>query len=105
MNITKVKKLDLTKSKKSISIKFKKTIVITFLRADFLLFKTKILYRQKAFTKTPILYYFNSKCCIWIETNTLGYAIIGVKSLMTLDEFFSNHIAHENSIPLKSKIY
>ena len=33
-----------------------------------------------AFTKAPILWYFDSKCYIWIETNALGYTIDEVLS-------------------------
>ena len=32
------------------------------------------------FTKTPILWHFDLECHIWIETNTLDYAISGVLS-------------------------
>ena len=33
-----------------------------------------------AFTKTPILWHFDPKCHIWIETDALGYAIGSVLS-------------------------
>ena len=33
-----------------------------------------------AFTEAPILRHFDPKCHIWIETNALGYAIVGVLS-------------------------
>ena len=35
---------------------------------------------QLAFTKAPILWHFEPKCHIWIETDTFGYAIGGVLS-------------------------
>ena len=36
-----------------------------------------------AFTKAPILWYFNSECHIWIKTNSLGYVIDGVLSQLS----------------------
>ena len=36
-----------------------------------------------AFTEASILWHFDSECHIWIETNTLGYAISGVLSQLT----------------------
>ena len=40
---------------------------------------------RQAFTKAPILQYFDSKCHIQIETDEWGYAIGGVLSQLTLD--------------------
>ena len=38
---------------------------------------------QLAFIKAPILWHFDPECHIWIETDTLGYAIGGVLSQLT----------------------
>ena len=32
------------------------------------------------FTQAPILWHFNPKCHIWIETNALGYTMSGMLS-------------------------
>ena len=37
-------------------------------------------YLQLAFTKAPIFWHFDPECYIWIETNTLSYAINGMLS-------------------------
>ena len=38
---------------------------------------------RQAFVKAPILYYFDPKSHIWIETDALGYAIGGVLSQLS----------------------
>ena len=40
---------------------------------------------RKAFTKAPILQYFDPKCYIRIKTDMLNYAIGGVMSQLTLN--------------------
>ena len=49
---------------------------------SFLIPKARIAFNrlQLAFTKAPILWYFDLQCHIWIKTNTLGYAISDVLS-------------------------
>ena len=42
--------------------------------------RTTFNYLRLAFTKALILQYFNLKCHIWIETDTLNYVIDGVLS-------------------------
>lgn len=71
LNLTKFKKPDLTKAKKS---DFANT---NSLGIDFLFLKVKktLIYLQKAFTKIPILYYFDPKYYIPIKINISGYSI------------------------------
>ena len=45
--------------------------------------KTTFNHLRLAFTKAPILQYFDLKCHIWIEIDALGYAIGGVLSQLT----------------------
>ena len=45
---------------------------------------------MKAFTKAPILWHFDPKCYIWIETNASGYAVGGVLSQLTSDHLTYN---------------
>lgn len=54
-------------------------------KAGFLISKASLAFPwlKKAFTKTPILYHFNSKYYIMIETDTSGYTISGVLSQLT----------------------
>ena len=40
---------------------------------------------RQAFTKVPILHYFDPKCYIRIKTDTSGYAIGGILSQVTLE--------------------
>ena len=42
--------------------------------------RTAFNYLQLAFTKALILWHFDPKCHIWIETDTSGYTIGGVLS-------------------------
>ena len=41
---------------------------------------------RQVFVKAPILYHFDLKCYIQIETDVLGYAIGGVLSQLTSDD-------------------
>ena len=60
---------------------------------------------RKAFTKAPILYHFNPKCHIRIETNALGYTIGGVLSQLTIKRNLVDKLTHEpNSLNPLSKI-
>ena len=65
---TKLTKPKLTKPKK---------LDFAFSGADFLTFKAKktFIHLQKAFTKAPILSYFDLECHIRIKTDALEYAI------------------------------
>ncbi len=94
--MTKSKKPKLTKSKKSDLSKA--NFVKINSRTDFLTCKAKkaFIHLQKAFTKAPILKYFDLECYICIETNALGYVIGEVLSQITLDRPFSNHVTHKN---------
>ena len=49
---------------------------------SFLTPKAKSVLNRLRLTSTiaPILWHFDPECCIWIETNALGYAINGVLS-------------------------
>ncbi len=66
------------------SAKFKKSnfVKVNLSKIDFLTSKAReaFIYLQKAFTKVLILKYFNLEHYIWIDTDTLGYAISGVPS-------------------------
>ena len=98
-NVSSIVKL--TKSKKPIFAK------ANFSRTDFLTTEAKkaFIHLWKAFTKAPILRYFDLKRHIRIETDALGYAIDGVLSQMTLGQLSSNHMIHKNhSDFLKSEI-
>lgn len=89
--LAKFKRPKLTKTKKS---DFAKANFGT----DFLTPKAKkaFIHLQKAFTKAPILRYFDPEHYIWIETDALWYTIGGVFRQMTLDQPSFNHITHEN---------
>ena len=56
--------------------------------AGYLIPKARLAFTQlrKAFTKAPILRYFDPKCHIRIETDASGYAIGRVLSQLTLDD-------------------
>ncbi len=85
------KKPKLTKSKKS-------DLVKATSETDFLTLEAKkaFIHLRKAFIKAPILMHFDPKCHIYIETNALGYAIGGVLSQMTSDQYSSGHVTHED---------
>ncbi len=95
----------LAKSKKSKSTKSKKSDLpkAKFAKVnsgtDFLILEAKkaFIHLQKAFTKTPIFRHFNAKCHIRIETDGLGYAIGGVVSQITSDQYSSGHVIYEES--------
>lgn len=91
IKLAKFKKSHLAESKKSILAKYKNSdllkayfIKANFFKIDFLTSETKkvFIHLQKAFIETLILFYFNSKYYIYIETNASEYAIIGVLSPM-----------------------
>ncbi len=95
------KKPKLTKSKKSDLAKANSG-------TDFLIPKAKkaFIHLRKAFTKTPILRYFDPECHIWIETNASRYAISRVLGQITSDhsdQLSFNHVTHENLNPIFSK--
>ncbi len=93
---TKSKKSKLIKSKKSDLPKVNFTKVNS--RTDFLTFETKkaFIYLWKAFTKAPILRHFYLEYHIRIKIDTLKYAISGVLSQMTSDQYSSGHMTHKN---------
>ncbi len=64
--------------------------------------KEAFIHLRKAFTKAPILRYYNLNCHIRIETDASGYAIGGVLSQMISDQYSSGHIIHEDLISSKS---
>ncbi len=100
-NLTRSKSLKLTKSKKLDLLRANFTKV-NFSKTDFLTLEANkaFLHLQKTFTKALI---FRSEYHIWIETDILGYAIGGILSQMTLDQYFSSYVTHEdpNSSNLK----
>ena len=65
-------------------IKSKKTV--EFL--DFLIPEVRLAFikLRQAFVKSLIIYYFDLKYCIQIETDVSGYVISGVFSLPTFDD-------------------
>ena len=99
-NLAKSKKSKLTKPKKSDLSNAKADS-----RTDFLIPKARkaLIHLQKAFTKALILRHFDPERHIWIETDTLGYAIGKIFSQLTLDQLSSNHVTYENHFS-KSKI-
>ncbi len=97
--MAKSRKLKLTKSKKSDLAKGNS-------ETDFLTPKAKkaFIHLQKAFTKTPIVRYFDPDHHIWMKTDALGYAIGGVLYQIILDQDSSGHITHKDPNSSKSKI-
>ena len=71
-----------TSKSKNLS-KSKKTVGSDFLTSGARLAFTKL---RQAFVKAPILYHFNPKCHIRIETDESVYAIGGVLSQLTSDD-------------------
>lgn len=65
---------------------------------DFLIFKAKtaFLHLQTSFTEILILHYFDSKSHIWIETDTLRYAISEILNQLTSDQNFFDHVIDKN---------
>ena len=92
-NLAKSKKSKLTKPKKSDLINVKANI-----RTDFLIFGAKkaFIHLQKAFIKVLIFIYFDLKHYIWISADVFRYAIGGVLSQLTSDQFSSDYMTHEN---------
>ena len=72
-NLTKSKKL--SKPKKA-------------LKSDFFTSRARLAFTKlrQTFFKTPILYHFDLKCHIWIETDVSGYAISGVLSQLIFND-------------------
>ena len=70
-------------SKSKNPFKFKKMVESDFLTSKARLAFTKL---RQAFIKAPILYQFDSKHHIRVETNASGYAIGGVLSQLTSDD-------------------
>ena len=56
--------------------------------------KTRLMFikLRKAFTKAPILIYFDPEYHIWIETDMLGYVIGRVLTQLTLDNLSQWHL-------------
>ncbi len=73
---------------------------------DFLIPRAKkaFIYLRKTCIKAAILRHFDLECYIRIKRDTLGYAIGGILSQMTLDQHFSGHMTHKDPISSKSKI-
>ena len=60
----------------------------TLRSSDFLTLRTKLVFTKlrQVFFKTPILYHFDSKRHIWIETDLSRYTIGGVLSQLISDD-------------------
>ncbi len=105
-NLAESKKSKLTKSKKSDLPKANFAKINS--RTDFLTFEAKkaFINLQKAFTEAPILRHFDPKYHIQIKTDVLEYAIGGVLSQITFNQYFSGHVTHKdlNSDFLKFEI-
>ena len=71
-------------SKSKNSSKSKKTVR----SSDILIPEAKLVFikLRQVFLKASILYYFDPEHHIWIETDELGYAIVGVPSQLTSDD-------------------
>lgn len=94
----------ITKSAKSKKLNFAKN---KLLEIDFLTFEAKeaFIYLREAFTKTLILRHFDSKCYIYLKTNTSGYTIGGIFCQMTLSKFFSDQEIYKSfDLNCKSEI-
>ncbi len=85
-----------TKSKKSDSLKANFAKVNS--RTDFLTFEAKkaFIYLRKTFIEAPILRHIDLEYYIQIETDALEYAIGGVPSQMTSDQYSSSHVTHKD---------
>ena len=97
------------KSKKPKLIKIKKSdfVEANSSETDFFTSKAKktFTHLQKAFTKIPIFQHFDLKYYIYIEIDALGYAIGGLLSQITLEQFLFNHVTYKDySGFLKSEI-
>lgn len=101
----KPKKSKLTKSKKSSLAKIKKLefTKVNSSKTEFLTPKAKktFLHLQKTFIKASILGYADTKYYIWMNTDTLEYAMDEVLSQITLKQSLSNHVTHKNSDSFK----
>ncbi len=91
--------------------KFKKTksktnFVKTNSRTDFFTPKAKeaFIHLYKAFTEAPILRHFDLEYYIRIKTNVSEYAISRILSQMTLDQYSSGYVTHEDPKFFKPKI-
>ena len=64
----------------------------------FLILKASLSFTQlkKAFIKDSILYYFDPKCHIRIETNTSGYVIDGVLSQLTTERGLAGQVTYKD---------
>lgn len=56
-------------------------------RSGFFILRARLTFikLRQAFTKAPILHYFNLEYYNWVEADASGYAIGGVLSQLTLD--------------------
>lgn len=65
---------------------------------DFLILeaKTAFLHLQTAFIKALVLYYFDLKSHIRIQTNTFGYVIGKILSQLTLNQNSSSYVIEKN---------
>ena len=91
----------LFKSKKSSMLK--KTLRSNFSTSGARLAFTKL---RQAFIKALIFYHFDSECHIRVETDVSGYAIGGVFSQLTLDDFGLWHpvaIFSQKMIPVETR--
>ncbi len=95
----KSKKSKLTKTKKSDFAK------ANFSETDFFTPEAKkaFIHLQKAFTEALILRHFNPKRHIWIQTDVSEYAIGGILSHMTSDQFYSRYVTYKDPNSSKSK--
>ena len=89
-----------------------KRLLLTFRKSNgstsYLTLKARLAFIQlkKAFTKAPILWHFDLKCYIRIETDASGYAIGGVLSKLTLDNLGQWHLVVfylQKMIPAKTR--
>ena len=90
VKVDEVEKKVWNSSKSKNLVKSKKTVKYL----DFLTPRAKPAFTKlrQAILKTPILYHFNPKRHIWIETDASGYAIGGVFSQLTSDDLGRWHL-------------
>ena len=81
------------------SVRELKLIKSNYSKMNFLTLGAKeaFIHLQKAFIKTLILYYFDKKRHIWIETNALGYAINEILSQLTSEVDLAIYKIHESN--------
>ena len=96
------KSKNLSKSKKS--SKSKKTVR----SSNFFIFRARLVFTKirQVFVKAPILYHFDPKHYIWVETDVSGYAIGVILSQLILDNLSQWHLViffFQKIIPAETK--